>query len=142
MDSVMCVSHTQHKEESAFMGLPSHHSICPSQLKYQMKKLWLKESVLYDQLFSSFSYATLFTIRNGIFMLFAYSWCQPGYWYSQANHNPAIFSVPPGTGKLSKSPQVDKKPWFMSNILHMFNNNTYADFRTAYKHILIASYII
>ena len=27
-----------------------------------------------------------------------------------ANHNPAIFSVPPGTEKLNKFPQADKKP--------------------------------
>ena len=29
-----------------------------------------------------------------------------------------------------------------SNVLHMFNNNTYTDFRTAYKHVLIPSYVI
>ena len=27
-------------------------------------------------------------------------------------------------------------------MLHMFNNNTYNDFRTTWKHILIPSYII
>lgn len=27
-------------------------------------------------------------------------------------------------------------------MLHMFNNNPYADFRTANKHVLIPSYII
>ena len=26
--------------------------------------------------------------------------------------------------------------------MHMINNNTYTDFKTAYKHILIPSYII
>ena len=31
------------------MGLPSHYSICPSQLKYQMKKKLIKASVLYEQ---------------------------------------------------------------------------------------------
>ena len=27
-------------------------------------------------------------------------------------------------------------------MLHMFHNNTYTDFRTAYKHVLIPSYFI
>ena len=27
-------------------------------------------------------------------------------------------------------------------VLHMFNNNTNTDFRTAYKHVLIPSYMI
>ena len=31
------------------MGLSSHYNICPSNLKYQMKKNWLKESVLHEQ---------------------------------------------------------------------------------------------
>ena len=44
-------------EKSAIKGLPSHYSICPSQLKYQMKKFWLKASVLYEQLLSSVPYA-------------------------------------------------------------------------------------
>ena len=26
--------------------------------------------------------------------------------------------------------------------MHMFNNNTYTDFRTVYKHFLIPSYVI
>ena len=34
------------------------------------------------------------------------------------------------------------KPPDNSNVLHTFNNNTYADFRTAYKHVLIHSYVI
>ena len=29
-----------------------------------------------------------------------------------------------------------------SNMSFMFNNNTYSDFRTAYKHVLIPSYVI
>ena len=29
-----------------------------------------------------------------------------------------------------------------SNVLHMFNNNTLIDFRTAYKHVLNPSYVI
>ena len=39
------------------MRLPSHTSICPSQLKYQMKFFWLKASVLYEQLLNSVPYA-------------------------------------------------------------------------------------
>ena len=27
-------------------------------------------------------------------------------------------------------------------MLHMFNNNAYSDFRTAYKHVLIPGYVI
>ena len=50
-----------------------------------------------------------------------------------ANHNPAIFSVPPGTEKLSKYPPSSR---------HVFNNNTYVDFRIDYKHITIPSYAI
>ena len=42
----MCVSYSQRDckvmEESAIKALPSHYSICPSQLKYQMKKFCLK----------------------------------------------------------------------------------------------------
>ena len=34
-------------EESAIKGFPSRYSIYSSQLKYQMKKVWLKASVLY-----------------------------------------------------------------------------------------------
>ena len=29
-----------------------------------------------------------------------------------------------------------------SNMLHMFNNNTFTDFTTPYKHVLILSYVI
>ena len=55
-----------------------------------------------------------------------------------ANHNPANFSAspPPGTEKLNKSPRQTKNP-DNSNMLHMFYNNTYTDFRTAYKYVLI-----
>ena len=59
-------------EESAIKGLPSHYSICPSQLKYQMKIVWLKASVLYEQLLSSAPYATLCPILSGMFMIFVY----------------------------------------------------------------------
>ena len=31
---------------------------------------------------------------------------------------------------------------FKLNLLLNFNNNTYTDFKTAYKHILIPSYVI
>ena len=59
-------------EESAIMGLPSHYSIYPSQLNYQIKKFWLKASVLYEQLLTSVIYATLCPILNGIFIFFEY----------------------------------------------------------------------
>ena len=59
-------------EESAIKGLPCHYSICPSQLKYHMKKIWLKARVLYEQLLSSVPYARLCPIRNGMFMIFVY----------------------------------------------------------------------
>ena len=39
--------------KNAIMGLPSHYSICPFQLKYQMKNFWLKTSVLNEQLLGS-----------------------------------------------------------------------------------------
>ena len=40
------------------------------------------------------------------------------------------------------SPHRETKRLDNSNILRMFNNNTYTDFRAAYKHILIRSYVI
>ena len=57
-----------------------------------------------------------------------------------ANHNPAISSVLAGTGKVIKSTEADKSP-DNSNVLHVFNNNTYTNFRNAHKHILIPSCI-
>ena len=59
-------------QESAIMGLPSHYSVCPSQLKYQMKKFWLKASVLYKLLLSSVPYTTLHLIHNSMFIFFVY----------------------------------------------------------------------
>ena len=59
-------------EESGNKELPSHYSICPSQLKYQIKKFSLKVNVLFKQLLRSVTYAALFFIRKGIFMTFAY----------------------------------------------------------------------
>ena len=55
-------------EEGAIMGLPSHYSICPSQLMYQINIFWLKASVLYEQLLGSVLYATLCPMRNNMFM--------------------------------------------------------------------------
>ena len=43
--------------------------------------------------------------------------------------------------KLNKSPQADKNSWYFQYVAHV-NNNSYADFRTAYKHVLIPSYVI
>ena len=77
MDMVLCyvpycMTVCKLMEESAMMGLPSHYSICPSQLMYQIKTFWLKATVLYEQLLSGVPYATLCPIRNGMFMLFVY----------------------------------------------------------------------
>ena len=77
MDVTLCVCHThlaayKLMEECAIMGLPSHYSICPSQLMYQTKKFWPTANVLYEQLLSSVPYTTLCLIRNGVFMFFVY----------------------------------------------------------------------
>ena len=58
-----------------------------------------------------------------------------------ANHSPAIFSVSSGTEELKISPPRQTKSPNNSNMLHMFNNNIYTDFRAAYKHVLFPSYI-
>ena len=50
-------------------------------------------------------------------------------------------TILPGTEKLNKPPRQTKSP-NNSNVLHMFINNTYTDFRTAYEHVLIPSYVI
>ena len=52
-----------------------------------------------------------------------------------------FFLHPPAMEKLSKSPQAEKSS-NNSNTLHMFNDNIYTDFKTAYKHVLISSYVI
>ena len=81
MDVVMCVSHMdcvpyvtacKLMKESAIEGLPSHYSICPSQLTYQMKMFWLKARVLYEQLLSSAPYEILCPICNSMSMIFVY----------------------------------------------------------------------
>ena len=59
-------------EEGAAKGLPPHYSICPSQLKYQIKKFWLKASVLYEQLLSSFPDATLCPMCKSMLMIFVF----------------------------------------------------------------------
>ena len=43
-----------------------------------------------------------------------------------------LIVCPPGTEKLKKSPRQTKRP--DNSVLHMFNNNTYSDFRPAYKN--------
>ena len=48
---------------------------------------------------------------------------------------PSNFFCPSGTEKLNKSPRQTKSP-------DDSNNNTYTDFKIAYKHVLIPSYII
>ena len=49
--------------------------------------------------------------------------------------------LPQKLKNLISRPRQTKTP-DNSNVLHMFNNNTYTDFRTAYKYILIPSYFI
>ena len=50
------------------------------------------------------------------------------------NQNPAILSVLQALKNL--------KTLISPHVLQMFNNNTYTDFRTAYKHLLIPRYVI
>ena len=59
-------------EDTAIIGLPSYYNICPSQWKYQMKKNWLKTSMLYEHLISSVPYATPCPIHNIMIMLSVY----------------------------------------------------------------------
>ena len=58
-----------------------------------------------------------------------------------ANHNPVIFLVPLALKNLTNPPTQTKSP-DNSNIFYIFSNNTDTSFRTAYKHILIPSYVI
>ena len=60
------------KRVLSWVFLPITYSIFHSQLKYQIRKTWLKTSVLYKQLLSSAPYATLCPIQNAIFMFFVY----------------------------------------------------------------------
>ena len=53
-----------------------------------------------------------------------------------ANHNPAISSFPQALQILISSPWQKKSP-DNSYTLNMFNNNTYTNCKTAYKHMLI-----
>ena len=52
------------------------------------------------------------------------------------------FFLPPQALENLASPTRQTKFLDNFNTLHMFNNNTYPDFRRAYKHILISSYVI
>ena len=58
------------------------------------------------------------------------TWRQPAYWFPPANQSPAIFYVPPGTEKPNKSAWGRLEAQIIPNMLHMFNNNIYTDFRT------------
>ena len=60
-------------------------------------------------LFRSFLYHQLTAFANILAPIQTLPQCQPGYWFPLENHNPAIFSVLPGTEKLNKSLQADKK---------------------------------
>ena len=51
--------------------------------------------------------------------------CQPECWSPITNHNPAIFSASSRTERLNKSPTEQTKNPGDSNMLHVFNNNTY-----------------
>ena len=61
-----------------------------------------------------------------------------------ANHKPAFFFSPPKHWKNEQVPPGRQKGQIIptSNMLLKFNNNIYTDFRTAYRHILIPSYVI
>ena len=48
-----------------------------------------------------------------------------------AKYNPAIFSVPEALKNLMSAPRQTKSP-DNSNVLHMFNSNSYTNFRTAW----------
>ena len=63
-------------------------------------------------------------------------------WSPQANHNPAIFFAPPRHRETQQiPPSRQKKSPDNWNMLHMFNNNTYLDFRIANKHVLVPIYV-
>ena len=49
-------------------------------------------------------------------------------------------SVPQALRNLKSPPRQTKSP--DNSVLHMFKNNTYSDFRPAYKNILIPSCVI
>ena len=55
---------------------------------------------------------------------------------------PSNFFCPPQALKNLISPPRKTKDPDNSSVLYMFNNNTYPDFGTAYKHVLIPSYVI
>ena len=55
---------------------------------------------------------------------------------SWENYSPASFSVPLEMKNLTSFPKQTKSPG-NSNMLRIINNNTYTDFRTASKHVLI-----
>ena len=52
-----------------------------------------------------------------------------------SNPQPSNFFCPPGTEKRQTKSRDN------SNVLHMLNNNAYSDIRTAYKYVLIPSYV-
>ena len=54
---------------------------------------------------------------------------------------PSNFSVLQAVKNLTSPPRQAKSPDNF-NVLHMFNNNTFTDSRTACKHILIPIYVI
>ena len=52
-----------------------------------------------------------------------------------------MFPTPQALENLTSSPRQTKSP-DNSNMLHMFNVNTYIDLRTAYKHVTMPGEVI
>ena len=61
---------------------------------------------------------------------------------SPSKPQPINFFCPPGSKKINKPLLQADKSLDNSNMLLMFNSNTYNDSRTVNKHILIPSYVI
>ena len=57
------------------------------------------------------------------------------------NQNSAIFLSSKALKSLKSPPRQAENP-DTSSMLYIFSNNTFTDFRAAYKHVLIPSYVI
>ena len=66
-------------------------------------------------------------------------YCQSGYWFPLATQE--LFLSPQVLENSREGPRKIKRS-DNSNMLHIFNNNTYTDFRTANKRVLIPFYVI
>ena len=83
----------------------------------------------------------LFVFPDFLFMLFCHYQAQiqtvlAWVLIPLENHNPAISSLPQTLKILTSPPRQTKSP-DNSNTLNMFNNNTFTNFKTAYKLMLI-----